>query len=61
MRWEICTDQAPFTSENSSKLNMYFDFDVREQQMDFFGGSIILGYGLFWPCSDSSLQDIDEL
>ncbi len=40
---------------------MYFDFDVREQQMDFFSGSIILGYGLFWPCSDSSLQDIDEL
>ncbi len=39
---------------------MYFDFDVREQQMDF-SGSIILGYGLFWPCSDSSLQDIDEL
>ncbi len=51
MRREICTDQALFTSKNSSK-QMWVDFDVKgQQEMDFFtGGSAIMDYGLiFWP------------
>ncbi len=45
------TDQAPFTSESSSKL-FWINFDVRGQQgMSFLtGGSVIMDYGLiFWP------------